>query len=222
MTNIIFDIWIDFSNYNQPKDISEQWLAYKDILIEKHKKYAELCNAEYKHYNIKHQNTINFITLNFMKIYIAEDLAQKYDKVLYLDLDVIPKTEINFFEYHDFSKLLCHRTLAPLWKINIKRLMLESEGISSEHNVINTGVFGITKEICNLIQFQKREKKINLEYSNEYAANNEIYLSYIIEKYKVPYTDIGPAWNFLVDKNYPKSDACHFLHMSTKEFNSVL
>jgi len=214
MTNIIFDIWIDFSD--------KRWLAYKDILIENHKKYAKLCGAEYKHYNIKHENKIDFKQLNFMKIYIAEDLAQIYDKVLYLDLDVIPKTKINFFEYHDFSNLLCHRTLAPLWKINIKRLMLESEGISSEHNVINTGVFGITKEVCNLIKFQKREKEINLEYLNEYGANNEIYLSYIVEKYKVPYTDIGTAWNFLVDKNYPKSDACHFLHMSTKEFNSVL
>ena len=214
MTNIIFYIWIDFGD--------KQWLAYKDILIEKHKKYAELCAAEYKHYNIKRENKIDFITLNFMKIYIAEDLAQKYNKVLYLDLDVIPRTKINFFEYHDFSKLLCHRTLAPLWKINRKRLMLESEGINSEHNVINTGVFGITKEICNIIKFQKRKKEINLEYLNEYGANNEIYLSYIVEKYKVPYTDIGTAWNFLVDKNYPKSDACHFLHMSTKEFNSVL
>ena len=222
MTNIIFDIWIDFSNYSQPKDISQQWLAYKDILIEKHKRYAEFCNAEYRHYNIKHKNKIDFVTLNFMKIYIAEDLAQKYDKVLYLDLDVIPRTAINFFEHHDFSKFLCHRTLAPSWKINRKRLMLESEGISSEHNVINTGVFGITKEICNLIQFRKREKEINLEYSDEYAANNEIYLSYIVEKYKVPYTDIGKAWNFLVDKNHPKSDACHFLHMSTKKFSSVL
>ena len=115
MTNIIFDIWIDFSD--------KRWLAYKDILIENHKKYAKLCGAEYKHYNIKHENKIDFKQLNFMKIYIAEDLAQIYDKVLYLDLDVIPKTKINFFEYHDFSNLLCHRTLAPLWKINIKRLM---------------------------------------------------------------------------------------------------
>ena len=61
MTNIIFDIWIDFGD--------KQWLAYKDILIEKHKKYAELCDAEYKHYNIKRENKIDFTTLNFMKIY---------------------------------------------------------------------------------------------------------------------------------------------------------
>ena len=71
MTNIIFDIWIDFSDYNQPKSISKQWLTYKDTLIEKHKKYAKLCGAEYRHYNIKHKNKINFITLNFLKIYIG-------------------------------------------------------------------------------------------------------------------------------------------------------
>ena len=58
--------------------------------------------------------------------------------------------------------------------------------------------------------------------NREISANNEIYLSYIIEKYGVPTSDIGQAWNFIVDKNYPKSDACHFLHMSHKEFSSAL
>lgn len=234
MTNIIFDIWTDFHNRGQPEWRAQQWLKYKDILIEKHKKYAEICGSEYRHYKINHKDEINFITLNFMKIYIAEDLAQKYDKVLYLDLDVIPRTKINFFEHHDFSKFLCHKTLAPRWKIDRKRLMLGYEGISSEHNIINTGVFGMTKEICNLIRFQQREKQINADYpewsisdenkimNREISANNEIHLSYIIEKYGVPTTDIGKAWNFIVDENHPKSDACHFLHISHKEFSSVL
>ena len=234
MTNIIFDVWTDFYGRGQPEWRAQQWLKYKDILIEKHKKYAEICGSEYRHYKIDHKDEINFITLNFMKIYIAEDLAQKYDKVLYLDLDVIPRTKINFFEYHDFSKFLCHRTSAPDWKIYRKRLMLKSEGISSNHNIINTGVFGMTKEICDLIKFREREKQINADYpewlisdennimNREISANNEIYLSYIIEKYGVPTSDISQAWNFIVDKNYPKSDACHFLHMSHKEFSSAL
>lgn len=232
MTNIIFDIWTDFKDRNQPKHIAKEWATYKDALIESHKKYAEICGSEYRHYKIDHKKEIDFITLNFMKIYIAEDLAQKYDKVLYLDLDVLPKTRVNFFEHHDFSKLLCHRTLAPRWKINRKRLMLGYEGISSEHNIINTGVIGLTKEICNLIRFQEREKQINADYpewlasnhsiDKEISANNEIYFSYIVEKYGVPTTDIGKAWNFIVDENHPKSDACHFLHISSKEFSSVL
>lgn len=234
MTNIIFDVWTDFKNRGQPKHIVEEWSTYKDALIESHKKYAEICGAEYRHYKIDHKKQINFITLNFMKIYIAEDLAQRYDKVLYLDLDVLPRTRVNFFEHHDFSKFLCHKTLAPRWKIDRKRLMLGYEGISSEHNIINTGVFGMTKEICNLIRFQQREKQINADYPEWLASdenklaniegcpNNEIYLSYIIEKYGIPTTDIGKAWNFIVDENHPKSDACHFLHMSSKEFSSVL
>lgn len=232
MTNIIFDIWTDFKDRDQPEHIAKEWATYKDALIESHKKYAEICGSEYRHYKIDHKKEIDFITLNFMKIYIAEDLAQKYDKVLYLDLDVLPKTRVNFFEHHDFSKLLCHRTLAPRWKINRKKLMLGYEGISSEHNIINTGVIGLTKEICNLIRFQEREKQINADYpewlasnhsiDKEISANNEIYLSYIVEKYGVPTTDIGKAWNFIVDETHPKSDACHFLHMSSKEFSSVL
>ena len=231
---MIFDVWTDFKNRGQPKHIVEEWSTYKDALIESHKKYAEICGAEYRHYKIDHKKQINFITLNFMKIYIAEDLAQRYDKVLYLDLDVLPRTRVNFFEHHDFSKFLCHKTLAPRWKIDRKRLMLGYEGISSEHNIINTGVFGMTKEICNLIRFQQREKQINADYPEWLASdenklaniegcpNNEIYLSYIIEKYGIPTTDIGKAWNFIVDENHPKSDACHFLHMSSKEFSSVL
>ena len=43
MTNIIFDVWTDFYGRGQPEWRAQQWLKYKDILIEKHKKYAEIC-----------------------------------------------------------------------------------------------------------------------------------------------------------------------------------
>jgi len=236
---IIFSIWRDFKG-SQRDELAYSWRKYGKQLVKKHQEYAEYCGAAHRMYYIK--KDVNYASLQFLKLIIAEKLTETYDKVLYLDLDVIPKSKINFFEYHDFNKLLCHKTLAPRWKILRKRLMLESEGISSPHNIINTGVIGMSKPIADMIQLSKREKEINKlfdlgvpesqgsrllwkesEIQNMDLPNNEITLSYIVEKYKVPCHDIGMAWNFIVDNDYKFSEAsCHFLHISNKNFNLFL
>jgi hypothetical protein len=247
MKNIIFSIWKDFKG-SQGTHLSNAWREYGDKLVKRQQEYANHCGAAYRMYYIKKQD-VNYISLQFLKLIIAEELTQEYDKVLFLDLDVIPRMTgknnrdtINFFEYHDFSKLLCHKTLAPRWKILRKRLMLESEGISSPHNIINTGVIGMSKPIADMIQFSKREKEINKlfdlgvpesqgsrllwkesESQNMDLPNNEVTLSYIVEKYKIPCHDIGMAWNFIVDDGYEVSESsCHFLHVSSKKFKQFL
>jgi len=49
--------------------------------------------------------------------------------------------------------------------------------------------------------------------------NNEVYISCLVERYQVPYQNIGLPWNFLIDRNHPEiSAAGHFLHHVNKEF----
>jgi hypothetical protein len=221
---IIFSIWCDFSNHNQPAWVAEQWKKYKKFLINKHEEYAKICEADYKIFDIEHKKEINFIDLNFLKIHLAKQLTNDYEKVLYLDLDVIPKTKINFFKYHNdnFDKFLCHKTLGPRWKIEPKKMILAAEGINSPYNIINTGVFGLTKDIANMIDLEKHEKEIYKNYP-DIPRNNEIYMSYIIEKYKIPCHEIGMGWNFVCDYFEKKpTNACHFLHISHKDFDSIL
>ena len=39
------------------------------------------------------------------------------------------------------------------------------------------------------------------EMSENWVLNNEVIFSYIIEKYDVPFTNIGMPWNFILDHN---------------------
>lgn len=223
MKKIIFSIWRDFDRKPENMWKQNKYRKWKPTLEKKQKEYAHKCGADYRIYVI--DKIEDFVTINFMKILIAEQLTNEYDKVLYLDLDVLPRTDINFFKCHDenFDKVLCHRTLSPRWKIYQKKLMLSLSGVSSSpHSVCNTGVLGLSKKSAENLDFSLNEKLIDKEFP-EMEPNNEIWLSYLIEKNKVPFHDIGMGWNFIVDNEHKATTAgCHFLHMSNLMFDSVL
>lgn len=219
MKRIIFSIWNDF-NDNHPLK------KYKDKLIKKHKEYAKICECNYRSYTItkKHVN-LDFTQLQFMKLYMLEEHLHKWDEVLYLDLDVIPQTRDNFFEVHDLNNICCHMTVAPRWKILQKNLMLSEIGIKGKYHVANTGVIGLNKRSGKILNFMERQREIRKYYIDDFniVPNNEVYLSYIMEKYNVPYKDIGMGWNFILDSVEKKPTAgCHFLHVSNKNFSLVL
>ena len=57
------------------------------------------------------------------------------------------------------------------------------------------------------------------EINRWWKPNNEVYISYLIEKNNVPFTNIGMPWNFMLDDYAPKpSAAAHMLHHVRKEF----
>ena len=65
---IIFSVW---------SDLSPSWIKHKEALVDKHKEYAEACEADYKLIDTNK----NFIDLMFLKIQLAEQLLDKYDQV---------------------------------------------------------------------------------------------------------------------------------------------
>ena len=210
MQNIIFSV---YSNLGKP------WLNRKDELIQNHKDYAELCNADY--YCFEPASITNFIDLMFYKWSCAEYLCTRYDNFLYMDLDVIPKTNVSFFDVHDMDKICLHRTLRPKWKINLKQMMLIDNGIKGDNLICNTGVFGINKNSCpNLTERRYGLERLHREVDTDglYKNNNEVYISYLIERDNLPFKEIGMQWNFILDKNFTKAtDACYFLHYSNKD-----
>jgi lipopolysaccharide biosynthesis glycosyltransferase len=203
MRKIIFSVW---------SDLDQNWSAHKNIIVSKQKEYARACNAEYNHFVVDH----NFTDLMFFKILKAEELTKEYDKVLYLDCDVVPKTEKSFFNSHDFDKICLHRTQKPDWKIQHKQMMLHMDNIQGNDLICNTGVFGISKKSAEALMFSERlddTKKLSE------VINNEICISYMIERYNVPLKDIGMQWNFILDRNFKEeSAACYFIHYSNKIF----
>ena len=76
--------------YNQ-----EQFRKFFHKLNKGLKDYAEICGADYKLLTPK---PTDYDTLNMYKIQKWEEFLDQYDRVLYLDLDIIPNTKINIFD----------------------------------------------------------------------------------------------------------------------------
>ena len=55
--------------------------------------------------------------------------------------------------------------------------------------------------------------------TRNWVLNNAVMLSYIIEKHAIPFTNIGMAWNFILDHNHQTmTPAAHLLHFVHKKF----
>ena len=219
--NIIYSIYTDSLNdHVSLNDFKRsQFKKYKNVLIEYQKKYARVCKADYELFSTKSKN---YNDVQFEKIFLLEKLSRSYDEMLYIDFDVVPVTTKSFFKTFDLNNICLHCTLKPKWKIKQKKLMLAQDGITSTDTIVNTGVLGINKKAVNALNFSKRIQDIKKQYS-DYEPNNEVYMTYILEKYKISYTEIGMQWNFILD-NFSRSPtaAAYMLHQSNKDFHETI
>ena len=73
----------------------------KQIKI-KQKEYAFLCKSDYELFST---TECDYDKLQFDKIIQMEKLAKHYDEILYLDFDVIPKTDVSFFQNFNLDNI---------------------------------------------------------------------------------------------------------------------
>jgi hypothetical protein len=223
-----------------------QFKKYKENIIKSQKDYANLCNADYKLFNTK---ITNYDNIQFEKIFLLENLCQEYDEILYLDFDVIPQTEKIIFNEFDLNticgyfikRIINIRELPKKYEyspLNIfikmccKRAMLLIDDIHSDNSLLNTGILLANKDSIKKLKFKERFENTNKVYeealndnlysediSKCWKPNNEVYMSYLIERYNIPYTNIGIQWNFMLNKECPEPTAgAHMLHHVNKEF----
>ena len=244
---IIFSIYReDIDQHNSASSYKrEQFKKYKSKIVANHKAYAKICNADYELFT---DIESNYDIIQFQKISKMQKLAHHYDEVLYLDFDIITNTNISFFEHFDLNTICAYAlekkhtlqdfryfTDTNTWNVMDmyskacnKNAMLLLENINGSDLIINTGVLGVNKRSAELIQFNKcydifsASKKDNLypdAISSHWKPNNEVYLSYIIERYDLPYTNIGLHWNFILDDTHKEfSAAAYFYHVVNKDF----
>ena len=89
MNDLIFSIYTKITDTTKKR-------SYNSIQFEKHfhrlrdglKNYAEICNADFK---LLTPNSTKYNDLNIYKIQKWEEFCNEYDRVLYLDFDIIPK-----------------------------------------------------------------------------------------------------------------------------------
>ena len=175
-----------------------QFIEPYDRLVESHKQYAydisteyELFeyDEEYKHFHKtfkeKYPMVTEYCIVNFYKIHLLYKLSKHYDEILYLDFDVIPVTDDDFFDVWDLNKgvailnnnndpglrlkyNIAHNTLnssnrSPVAKYWNCKAMLFENGHSIENDVFNTGIIGINKvHLDKLDYFRDFNKTIEL------------------------------------------------------------
>ena len=191
---IIYSLWIDIPPgefYMAPKTGVEKTntnsLFKKNYskLKQAHQKYANKIGVEYKlfEYDEKYKEYYDFFRtnypeineysiVNFYKIHLMYELAKKYDEILYLDFDVIPLTNENFFDAWDLDKGICvynnnmhvnsrnqplhklnHTDRSPTAKYYNAQAMLIATGHNPECDVINTGIIGAKREHIKQLKY---------------------------------------------------------------------
>ena len=229
-------------------------------LKSQHEKYAKLCGADYKLFEFDddylsfrekffldkpHITMYNII--NFYKIWLLYQHLD-YDRILYIDFDVIPTTEKNVFEELDFdSGILCrvnhegtystkdlesHTIRSPRAKWWNTRELLLDEGFDGENDVYNTGIVGATPKNLDKLSYFK-DFKASLEMMHEKATDemypqkiksmlgydNETLFSYLMQVNDVKLNDIPESWHFVMNHKFSFIPKnTNLVHIINKDF----
>lgn len=202
MKRVIFSIYIDIPeeelDHTQPplsgdsvkKDLKTKngFLKHYQWLLQRQQQYADHIGCDYVHftyddykefdaeYKQKYPYLTTYNIVNFFKIHCMYLLKEKYDAILYLDMDVVPISFDNFFTewdlshgpvilindpkvdrsiksirnnqlYYEETGKIGHTVRSPAAKFWNCYAMLEYEDFDpAEAAAYNTGIVGITKE----------------------------------------------------------------------------
>jgi hypothetical protein len=251
---VIFTSYDDLDpNERSNEDLAKSKMVeeYFDRLIQNKKDYADLVGADFVFYHnsikdFDSSKNTNFTSANLHKHQLMSNLAEEYEEILYVDLDVCFNTHLNIFEEHNLDagihiKDMDHTIVSkqknsllysnlglrsPTLKYHIAKDLLDGE----DNKVINTGIILGKSEFVKQIRFSERAQeatnKINeiksIEsnlFEQQYYPNNESIFSYILEKYKVPYVIMEEKWHQILDEEAKTIDG-YCLHFINKQFNA--
>ena len=140
----------------------------------------------------EHPYLTTYNIVNFYKRHLLYELAKQYDEVLYLDLDVVPMQNIDFFEHWDLTKGIAvlnnnDRVLvpenvtdssttirSPTAKFYNAQAMLFEKGLSTKNDVINTGIVGANAEHLNKLAYFKDFDK-NLKLMTDLTKESDLH-----------------------------------------------
>jgi len=121
-------------------------------------------------------------------------------------------------------------------KMAAKKAMLLLHDINGNDEICNTGVFGGNKKAAETLNFSENMKmmeKTLIEakhdtlypdvYSKNWIRNNEIYFSFLLEKFNIDFNNIGIQWNYILDhivSNF--TPGAHLIHQVNKDFHETI
>ncbi len=121
-------------------------------------------------------------------------------------------------------------------KVCAKNAMLMIDDIVGSENIVNTGVICANKNSVEKLSFTERmndmNKKLSLAIednlypdlmSKAWIKNNEVYFSYLLEKYNIEFNNIGIQWNYILDDIITETTSgAHLIHQVNKDFHETI
>lgn len=169
MKRIIFTVYDDLNEVDDTYNLGTPAVKlvdeYLDKLVQNKKDYAESIGVDFKFYHNTMKDfecdiSLEFTKVNLYKHHVMCKLAEEYDEVLYVDMDVVLNTKENMFDEHDLEKNGYHIKYqdddvqstqvkevlfaeiglrSPTLKYHITKAMLGGEDNEDIH-VMNTGI----------------------------------------------------------------------------------
>ena len=225
-----------------------QFEKWKDNIEDNQKRYALLCGADYELHTTEttSYDDVQFEKILQLEKYASdydEILYLDFDVVCSTTVNYFEFHNMAKLTAHRLDRTPKPHGLRRAMRYGLhnqnmyaktcaKNAMLLLDDITGNSLLVNTGVVGCNKDIAYEMEFENRlqllhnildeAKEDNLypsEISDSFFRNNEVYVSYLIEKYDIPFTDIGMPWNFILDGYCgTPSPAAHFVHHVNKEF----
>lgn len=226
-----------------------QFEKWKFHIEKNHKNYAFLCGADYYLHttNTTSYDEIQFEKIILLEEYAKdydEMLYLDFDVVSHTDINYFNYHDMTTLTAHGLDRTpTAHKFKYSLDNNNFhlmnmysktcaKNAMLLLEDKIGNNYCLNTGVVGCNKDIAFQLNFKNRLSQLHSlldeaiidnvypkEISSVFFYNNEVYLSYIIERYNIPYTNIGMPWNFMLDDYFEiPSAGAHLVHHVNKKF----
>ena len=248
VSKVIYSFYIDIQKAVSHFENKNKFNKNYNWLLDRHKQYADHCGVEYKHFGYD-DNYIEFSKqfgpeiseyniINFYKMHLLYQLD--YEEILYLDMDVIPVTKLNFFDEWDLSKGIAimsenwsrkdsyrerHSVRSPLAKYWNARAML-----NESKEVFNTGIIGANKKkLEELDYFGDFEGTLNLmtelinddfwpdDIRNLFGYDNETVFAYKVKNYQ----QLNNGWHHFMDKWDFIPKETKFIHCINKNFDYV-
>lgn len=173
---------IDFAA-TRSSDIAKQKLIeeYFDRLVANKEEYAKRIGADFCLYRNTMKDfdlpvELEFAKVNLYKHHLMAMLAEDYDEVCYVDMDVLFNTDENIFEVHDLSKGIHVRDQdEDIISKDKKELLFEVIGLRSptlkyhitkdllgggDNHVMNTGIMVARSEFIKQIRFIERAQEV--------------------------------------------------------------
>lgn len=143
-----------------------------------------------------------------------------------LKRDLVPREIELMREYGGFDNQ------SVFCKTAAKKAMLLLEDINGNNLLYNTGVTLAGKETIKRLEYSKHKPVLDQlldeakddciypeEITKNFFYNNEVYISFLVEKLNIDHVDLPLSWNYILD-GYQKqvSNVAHLVHHVNKEF----